>query len=223
MPLEWPVRPVARTSQLPELRRAIEPMSRPFSCDQPLEIERHVGALAGGDQVAARDLDRVAGILLVAGEDDLDVGVFSVPAACIARSAATITTMPPLSSPTPGPSAVSPLRTKRWNGESGSNTVSRWPISSMRLPRPLPLCVATMCPARPVSPSAPSAPEAERLQLGPHHPPDRLHAGRFSVPLFWFTNQEEAEIGIEGEHRLDRGELVRVMALAGSAACSSMP
>ena len=41
---------------------------------------------------------------------------FSVPAACIARSAATITAIPPLSSPAPGPCASSPLRSQRWNG-----------------------------------------------------------------------------------------------------------
>ena len=60
---------------------------------------------------------------------------FSVPAACIARSAATITAIPPLSSPAPGPCAWSPCGTQRWNGESGSNTVSRCAISSSRLPR----------------------------------------------------------------------------------------
>ncbi len=42
---------------------------------------------------------------------------FSVPAACIARSAATITAIPPLSSPAPGPWPRSPLRCQRWNGE----------------------------------------------------------------------------------------------------------
>ncbi len=49
----------------------------------------------------------------------------SVPAACMARSAAMITTTPPLSSPMPGPVACEPSRTKVWNGLSGSNTVSR--------------------------------------------------------------------------------------------------
>jgi hypothetical protein len=50
---------------------------------------------------------------------------FSAPAACMARSAATMTTSPPFMSLEPGPSAMSPRRTKRWNGLSGSNTVSR--------------------------------------------------------------------------------------------------
>jgi hypothetical protein len=76
---------------------------------------------------------------------------FSVPAACIARSAATMTTIPPLSSPAPGPVAFSPSRTKCWKGESGSKTVSRWPIRSIFLPLPSPLWVATIWPARPVS------------------------------------------------------------------------
>ena len=49
--------------QLPELRRAIE----------PFEVQCDIGALAGGDQVAAGELDRVAAVLLVAGQDDFDV------------------------------------------------------------------------------------------------------------------------------------------------------
>ena len=52
---------------------------------------------------------------------------------------------------TPGPSAVSPRRSKRWNGLSFSNTVSRWPISNIRRPFPEPTCSATTCPARPTA------------------------------------------------------------------------
>ena len=78
---------------------------------------------------------RASGILLVAGQEHGDVGVLKRPAACIARSAATITAIPPLSSPAPGPCARLPSRTQRWNGKSGSNTVSRWAMSSSRLPR----------------------------------------------------------------------------------------
>lgn len=37
------------------------------------------------------------------------------------------------------------------NGLSGSNTVSRCPISSTRLPLPLPWWIAIKCPARPLS------------------------------------------------------------------------
>jgi hypothetical protein len=144
---------------------------------QPFEIERDVGALAGGDQVAAGDLDRVAAVLLVAGQDDLMSAFLSVPAACIARSAATITAIPPLSSPRPGRSPSLPLRVQRWNGESGSNTVSRWPISSSFLPRRCP-CGGRRCGRRGRSRACRSTrPEAERLELGAHHLADRLDAG----------------------------------------------
>ena len=113
----------------------------------------------------------------------------SVPACCMARSAATITTIPPLSSPAPGPTPSLPLRSHRWNGLSGSNTVSRCPISSIFLPRPLPLWRAMMCPARPAafmsthSTAKPSASNSGRTIRPTASTPARL-----SDPLFWLTS-----------------------------------
>ena len=69
--------------------------------------------------------------------------VVGVGRSSMADTAARITAIPPLSSPAPGPSATFPRRVQRWKGECGSNTVSRCAIRSIRLPRPLPLWVAT--------------------------------------------------------------------------------
>ena len=69
----------------------------------------------------------------------------SVPAACIARKRGDHHRHPALvvaGARARAPS--SPSRTQRWNGESGSNTVSRWPISSSRLPRRCP-CGGRRC------------------------------------------------------------------------------
>ena len=73
---------------------------------------------------------------------------FRVPAAFIARRAATMTTSPPLLSPAPGPSASFPLRTNVWKGLSASNTVSRCAMSNSFLVPFLPVWDATRCPAR---------------------------------------------------------------------------
>ncbi len=50
-------------------------MSRPCSRARPSKSRATIGAAGGGDQVAPGDGDRIAAILLVAGEDDLDVGI----------------------------------------------------------------------------------------------------------------------------------------------------
>ena len=42
--------------------------------DQPFEVERDVGGLPCGDEVAAGDGERGAGVFLVAGKEDGDVG-----------------------------------------------------------------------------------------------------------------------------------------------------
>ena len=60
-------------------------------------------------------------------------------------------TIPPFMSLTPGPVTVFPERTYPLKGLSGSNTVSRCPINSIRRPLPDPVWVAMRCPDRPAS------------------------------------------------------------------------
>src|SRR5436190_7707798 len=43
--------------------------------DQAFVIERDIGPFALGDEVAAGDVDRVAAVFFVAGEDDADIGI----------------------------------------------------------------------------------------------------------------------------------------------------
>ena len=114
---------------------------------------------------------------------------FKVPAACMALKAATITTMPPLSSPAPGPSACSPLRTNFWNGLSGSNTVSRCAMSSSFLVPFLPDFFATRWPDRLAlvmsihSTLKPNGSNSARIISDTAFTP-----AKFIVPLFWFTS-----------------------------------
>ena len=114
---------------------------------------------------------------------------FNVPAACIARRADTMTTMPPLSSPAPGPIACSPLRTKVWKGLSASNTVSRWAMSNSLFAPFLPALVATRCPERPAfaisihSTLKPSGSSSARIISPTIFTPEK-----FIVPEFWFTS-----------------------------------
>ncbi len=113
---------------------------------------------------------------------------FSVPAACMARNADTITTIPPLSSPAPGPTASSPLRTNFWKGLSASKTVSRCAMSKSFFVPFLPAFVATRCPARPalaISSHAtlnPSGSSSARTIS-----PTVLTPAKFIVPEFWLT------------------------------------
>src|SRR3954447_7668901 len=74
MPEEWPVFPVARTSQEPALRRAIEPMSRPSSWARPSKSSATSDILAAATRSRRGDGDGAAGILLVAGHEYDDVG-----------------------------------------------------------------------------------------------------------------------------------------------------
>ena len=124
-------------------------------------------------------VDRVAAILLVAGQHDLDVGVLQRPGGLHRAQRGDHDHHAALVVADAGPLAVVAVAGRSaGTGESGSNTVSRWPISSIRLPRPLPLWVATRWPARPVSAIGdPPHREAERLELGAHHRADRLDAG----------------------------------------------
>ncbi len=119
----------------------------------------------------------------------------NVPAACIARRAASITTIPPLLSFAPGPTALLPSRVNFWKGELGSNTVSRWPISSIFLPlnpEPVegPLRVAMICPERPAAAigtqrtSKPNVSSSARIICPTFSTPSML-----SDPLFWFTSR----------------------------------
>ena len=43
--------------------------------DQAFEIESHISTLARRDQIGTRNLQRIADIFLVAGEDNLDIGI----------------------------------------------------------------------------------------------------------------------------------------------------
>ena len=77
-----------------------------------------------------------------------------------------MTTMPPFMSITPGPRAVeSEVRSNRWNGLSGSNTVSRCPISNTRGPAERLSRVAIRWPARSkLAPSTHRTPKPSRAK-----------------------------------------------------------
>lgn len=80
-----------------------------------------------------------------------EIVVFSsAPTRASARSASTMATSPPFMSDTPWPRTNSPSGCQAGVLEPASNTVSRWPSSSRRLPW-LPVRVATRWPARPTS------------------------------------------------------------------------
>ena len=68
------MRPVVVRVQLDELRRATVPNSRSALPRQILEFERVIGGSAGRDQIGAGGRDRRSRPLLVAGQDDGDVG-----------------------------------------------------------------------------------------------------------------------------------------------------
>ena len=126
-------------------------MSLPFSWASPSNSSAMSLALAASIS-SARDTDRGRPPRSSSPVRTMVISAsFRVPAACIARRAATMMTSPPFISLTPGPSARSPRRTYFWNGLSGSKTVSRWPMSSIRLPLPDPLWTATRWPARSTS------------------------------------------------------------------------
>ena len=74
------------------------------------EIERDVGLPAFGDEVAAGDRNGLPASSSSPVRNTVMLAFFSVPAACMARSAATITAIPPLSSPAPGRAPSSPSR-----------------------------------------------------------------------------------------------------------------
>ena len=147
-PLEWPLRPLTVKVQLSELRRAIEPMSgRPSA--PALEVERDVRPFP-----ASISGPRVTSIGSPASSSSpVSTTWMSASSACRRTSSREARRSSPPYRPcrrrNPGfalDRPCAPSAGRRW---SGSNTVSRWPISSMRLPRPLALWCATMCPARP--------------------------------------------------------------------------
>ena len=149
-PDEWPDFAVARIVQEVEERRAIDPTSWVPRRARPSKSSATSLTRAAAIRSARAALSGEPGLSSSPVRTTVMSALFSVPAARIARSAASMITSPPFMSPTPGPSTTSPVRFQPWNGLSGSNTVSRWPISSRRLPRPSPLWVAIRWPARPV-------------------------------------------------------------------------
>jgi hypothetical protein len=69
----------------------------------------------------------------------------------------------------------------------------------MRLPRPLPLRVGDQVPgALGLGRRQPLDPEAQRLELGPHHPPDRLHARKIQrAAILVHQPLEQADMAVE--------------------------
>ena len=114
------------------------------------------------------------------------------PAEERARSACTRITSPPFMSITPGPRACMPSRrSNRWNGLSGSKTVSRCPMRRRRGPGPARSPIR--CPARrngPPSSHRVAKPRASssRRKIAPT---SRTPA-RFSVPLLMFTTRSRS-------------------------------
>ena len=215
MPDEWPVRPVVVSVQPFDERRATEPISRPFSITRPSKssaasarlpaASRSARATAVGSPASSSSPVRTISML----------ASFSVPAACIARSAASIVTMPPLSSPAPGPSASSPRRTNFWNGESASNTVSRWPMRRRRFVPGLPRWTAIRWPARLTAAIGfhvtwkPSGSSSARIIR-----PTASTPGRLSVPLFWSTSRWSSAI----ERGCSASTVRTIVASAGESA-----
>ena len=148
---------------------------------------------------------------------------FRVPAACIARSAATITTIPPLSSPAPGPSArVRPCGSKRWNGRIGLE--HRVEMADQEHPlAPAAALVGgdDMAGAAGLGHRDPSHLEAERLELGAHHPADRLDSGEVQrAAVLVHQPLEQTEVSrLARNRRFGRSSarLARASPLPGSA------
>ena len=116
---------------------------------------------------------------------------FSVPAACIARSAATITAIPPLSSPAPGP-----LRQIAFAGPALERRIRlehRVEMGDQQQPLAAPGCPMWRATRWPGAAGRlhvdPFGLEAELLELGLDHPAHRLDPGKFIVPLFWSTQR----------------------------------
>ena len=187
-----PVFPLTSSFQLFDDRRAMVPISLPLSVTNPSKssaTSARLPAAINGARVVS------IGSPLSSSSPVMWTSMFaslSVPAACIARRAATITVNPPLSSPAPGPSASSLLpsllRTKVWNGLSGSKTVSRCAMSSSFLVPFLPVLVATRCPARLAAAMSchsslkPKGSNSARIISAIFRTPSK-----FIVPEFWLT------------------------------------
>ena len=102
--------------------------------------------------------------------------------------------------------AVALARSKRWNGLSGSNTVSRWPIRRTLRPGPR-MGGDEMAGAAGLGHVDPAHLEAERLELGAHHLADCGHAVEVqgaAVRVHQPLEQGDGAIGLavdRGRHR----------------------
>ena len=177
---------------------------------QPLEIERDVGPLAGRDQGRAGDLDRVAGILLVAGQHDRRCrrsSAFRPPSSRAARRPSPPSR--PCRRPSPGRCRDCPCRSQRWNG-SPARTPCRDGRSAACACRGRCPCGGRRCGRRgrrafmsihsTLKPSGSSS--ARSIS------PTASTPGEFSDPLFWLTHFSSMRdrallLGIDGsDHRL---------------------
>ena len=161
-------------------------------------------AFAASISAARATVKRLAGQLLVAGHHHRHAAGGRAPRPRAAPSSAWImTTSPPFMSMMPGPRAVrSSMRSNRWNGLSGSNTVSRCPISSTRGPVPATLGdeMAGALERRAVDPAGG---EPERVELAAEDVADRAHAG------------EVHRSAVDVDHALEQGQRLRIGGVDG--------
>ena len=154
MPEEWAGTPPTSSRQLEELRRAMTPKS-PSTPRAPASKPRARSLRTAASTRASRATSRGRpGASSSPVRTTMIPAPSSAPSAWRARRAERMTMFPPFMSLTPGPWPVSPSRSKRWKGESGSKTVSRCPMSRRRwplVPSALPVRSATRCPPRPMA------------------------------------------------------------------------
>ena len=127
--------PLTRSSQPVVPRR---PITAVFGLLAPSSKPIATSAPCAAFTSAARDAARGRPpALFVAGSTTTMFMDLSAPVEFSALRAWIITTLPPFMSVMPGPfAAFGSRRSNFWKGLSGSNTVSRWPMSRMRGPGP---------------------------------------------------------------------------------------
>ena len=188
MPLEWPPRALTVSVHSSLLRRATEPMSRPAVAHQPFEIERGVGLAAFLDQRLAADRDRAA-ILLVAGQEDGDVGILQRSRGLHRAQRGEHHHHAALVVARAGPFAViaaaGPVLERAVGLEHRVEMADQQQLLAASR-----ACARRCGPTRLAAlMSSHSTVKPERLEFGAHHLADRLRPRpAFSVPLFWLTS-----------------------------------